>query len=101
MAFAALIGALPAGAQERVAIDLVTHSEVTIDRPATAIWPHIVDPSAWKQGAKLVHHAGPAGTVGEVFAAAEPSAPATVAFFVENVELEPNRPPSKSIMACS
>jgi hypothetical protein len=78
-------------AQARVAIDLNTHSEVTIDRSAAAIWPHIVDPSGWKQGARLRRHAGPAGEVGEVFAAQDPGDTATVSFFVENVELEPSR----------
>ncbi|MGE0552086.1 MAG: hypothetical protein AB7R55_01525 [Gemmatimonadales bacterium] len=91
IALAAVLGARPADAQARAAIDLVTHSEVTIDRTAAAVWPRIVDPSAWKQGATLRHHAGPAGAVGEVFAALEPGDPGKVAFYVENVELEPGR----------
>lgn len=91
IALAAANAVRPAVAQERVAIDLVTHSAVAIDRPAGAIWPHILDPSTWKQGAKLGHYSGPTGAVGEVFAASEPSDPSKVAFFVENVELERNR----------
>lgn len=91
IALAAALGARPAAAQARAAIDLVTHSEVTIDRPAAAIWPRILDPSAWKQGAKLTHHAGPAGAVGEIFAAVEPGTQDKVAFYVENVELEQGR----------
>lgn len=83
--------ALPAAAQARSAANLVTHSEVTIDRPAAKIWPHIVDPNAWKQGAKSWHYAGPAGQVGEVFAAGDPAARAKPAFLFENVELVPNQ----------
>ncbi|MEZ4588218.1 MAG: hypothetical protein R2909_17710 [Gemmatimonadales bacterium] len=91
IAFAVLLGARPVAAQPRAAIDLVTHSEISIDRPAALIWPRILDPSAWKQGASLRHHAGPVGAVGEIFAAVEPADPGKVAFYVENVELEPRR----------
>lgn len=77
-------------AQDRPATNLNTHSAVTIDRPATVIWPHILDPSAWKQGAKLWHHAGPVGQVGEIFAAGDPADTRQVMFFLENVELTPN-----------
>lgn len=80
-----------AAAQERVALNLVTHSVVTINRPAAAIWPLIVDPSGWKKGATLRHQSGPAGQAGEVFAAMEPGDGAKVAFWVENVELMPNQ----------
>ena len=80
-----------AAAQARVATNLVTHSEVTIARPAAAIWPLIVDPGAWKKGASLRHHGGPAGKKGEVFAASEPGDAAKVAFLVENVELVPDQ----------
>jgi hypothetical protein len=70
--------------------DLVTHSEVVIDRPAAAIWPHIVDPNDWKQGAKLWHHTGPAGRRGEIFAAGDPARRDRPDFLIENVELVPN-----------
>ncbi len=88
----ALVGIMagPAAAQERAAINLVTHSEVTIDRPATDIWPLIIDPSAWKAGATLKHRSGPAGKVGEILAAMEPGNGEKVTFLVENVELAPN-----------
>lgn len=91
-ALAALV-VLPsfAGAQERPATHLVTHNEVTIARPASAIWPYIVDPSAWKQGNKLAHRAGPVGGVGEVFAAVNAESPDKTDYFVQNVELDPNR----------
>ncbi|MFN0181005.1 MAG: hypothetical protein ACKVZ0_19540 [Gemmatimonadales bacterium] len=78
-------------AQDRMAINLNTHSVVTIDRPATAIWPHIIDPSSWKQGLKSRHHSGPPGEVGEVLAAVDPADPTKVAFFLENVELTRNQ----------
>src|SRR5688572_15114959 len=78
-------------AQKRVAINLVTHSQVEIQRGAAAIWPRIVDPSEWKQGLKLRHHAGPTGTAGEIFAAFDPANPNDPpSFLVENVELVPN-----------
>jgi hypothetical protein len=79
-----------AGGQTRPALDLVTHSEVTIDRRAAVIWPLIVDPSGWKQGLVLSHHSGPRGEAGEVFAARARD-DTTIAFFVENVELEAAR----------
>ena len=79
----------PAAAQERAAIDLVTHSAVEIERPAAAVWPYIVDPSEWKQGLALRHHHGERGREGEVLAAYDPAAPSTVVFLAENVELVP------------
>jgi hypothetical protein len=85
-----LASASGASAQDRPAINLNTHSTVAIDRPATAIWPHILDPSSWKQAAKLWHHAGPVGQVGEIFAAGDPADKRQVMFFIENVELIPN-----------
>lgn len=80
-----------AAAQARPAANLVTHSEIAIDRPAAKIWPHILDPNHWKQGAKAWHYAGPAGQVGEVFAAGDPGAKAKPEFLFENVELVPNQ----------
>lgn len=82
----------PAGlaGQNRLASNLVTHSEVTINKPASAIWPKIVDPSEWKMGLKLWHHTGPAG-LGEILAAGDPADKANVAFFIENVEFVPNQ----------
>ena len=85
-----LIAVPPAIAQTRVALNLTTHSQVEIDRPAAAIWPHILDPSPWKQGLKLTYHAGPAGQVGEILGARDPASGA-VAFFAENVEVVPNQ----------
>jgi hypothetical protein len=83
--------ALPglASAQARPATNLVTHSLVTIARPAAVVWPYILDPNEWKQGAKLWHHSGPPGQEGEVFAAGDPAMKAKILFFVENVELVP------------
>ncbi len=34
-------------------MELVTYNEIVIDRPAAIIWPYIVNPEEWKQGAKL------------------------------------------------
>ncbi len=73
-----------------VAIQLVTHSFVVIDRPASAIWPHIVDTSRWKQGLSLRHMGGEVGAVGEVFGAFDPEDPDTIAYLLTNVELIPD-----------
>jgi hypothetical protein len=78
-------------AQARVAVNLITHSSVQIDRPPAVIWPHIVEPNAWKQGLDLRPHAGQPGQIGEVFAAFDPADPGPIGFFAENVELVPNR----------
>jgi len=86
-----LSGTVSSVAQERVAINLITHSQVEIARQPTAIWPRIVDPSGWKQGLRLVRHAGPQGKAGEVFAAVDPAKAGPPAFFAENVELVPNQ----------
>src|ERR1041385_6178493 len=78
-------------AQTRAAMNLNTHSEVVIDRPAAAILPRIVDPTSWKQGTKSWHYAGPAGQLGEIFAAGDPTDKAKIEFFFENVQLVPNQ----------
>ncbi len=75
----------------RAASDLVTHSSVAIDAAASEVWPHIVDPSTWKEALPLRHHAGQPGAVGEVFAAFDPAAPETIAYLVVNVELVANQ----------
>jgi hypothetical protein len=76
---------------DRPAIELNSHTEVLIDLPADVIWPHIIDPGKWKQGASVFHVAGPKGALGEVSGAAMPDAPETVIFYAKTVELEPNR----------
>ena len=50
---------------ETVTIDLVTHSRIDIAATAASIWPHILEPHAWKQGLQPVHHSGPAQGLGE------------------------------------
>jgi len=87
----AVVLAIPVTAQPRVAINLNTHSRVEIERPAAAIWPHIVDPNSWKQGLELTRRAGTAGQLGEILAAGDPGSPGGVAFFAENVEVVPNQ----------
>lgn len=76
-------------AQERPAVNLVTHSRILIDRRPAAIWPLIVEPSGWKQGLALVHRSGPPGEEGQVLAAIDPGNPERVVFLVENVEVVP------------
>lgn len=80
-----------ATAQARLASNLVTHSEVTINRRAELVWPKVVDPNEWKQGLKIWHHAGPVGDVGEILAAGDPADRSKVAFLIENVEMVPHR----------
>ncbi|HEX4936892.1 MAG TPA: hypothetical protein VFV33_27105, partial [Gemmatimonadaceae bacterium] len=45
----------------------------------------------WKKGNRLAHRSGPVGGVGEVFAAVNMTDPTRTDYFVENVELDPNR----------
>jgi hypothetical protein len=76
---------------DRPTIELNSHTSVLIDLPAEKIWPHIIDPSAWKQGASIIHIDGPEGGLGEVTGAIMPDAPETILFYAKTVELEPNR----------
>ena len=80
--------AAPAFAQVPAATHLVVQRAITIDRSTVAVWPHIVDPTAWKQGNRLAHHSGPWGAEGEVFAALPPSGGAPD-YFLVNAELVP------------
>ncbi len=84
-------GAGDAGGGVRPALNLVTHSTVTIDRPAALVWPHIAEVNAWKQGATLRHHDGPVGETGETLAAIDPANPEAIGFYAENVEVVPGR----------
>ena len=68
-----------------VDLSLVTHNAVTIAAPAERIWPHIVEPGAWKAGAQLV----PVEGVEHRFQAVMPDAPDTPLFEVTNVEFDP------------
>ncbi len=88
---AALAPALAAAQGDRVATHLITTNEVVIARPATAVWPFIMDPTSWKQGNKLVHRSGPKGATGEVFAAVSAATPDKADYFVENADLIPRR----------
>jgi len=81
---------LPVLAQgERVATHLVTTNAIVIARPAAVVWPYIMEPGSWKQGNRLVHHAGPRGRTGERFAAVSAARPDRPDYFVENVEVTP------------
>lgn len=66
------------------AADLVTHNSVLIQAPAGEIWPHIIKPDAWKQGAQLK----PVDDTAMTFHAVMPDQPDTPLYFVVNVELE-------------
>lgn len=92
-AMAALsFSALTAGADEpRLAINLLAEGQVDIDRPATDVWPYIVDTNSWKPNRPMVHHSGPVGQLGEVFAIVSPQRRDQIWFLAENVELVPNK----------
>lgn len=75
----------------RLAAHLVTHHEVTIDRSAERIWPHILETNGWKTGPKLEHVDGPVHQRGEIFAAMMRETSAEPLYFVENVEVIPNK----------
>lgn len=72
-------------------IDFLTHSKVRIAAAAAAIWPHILNTDAWREGQRLIPIGGEPGHVGERFHAAAAETPETPHFFVENVELAPQR----------
>lgn len=85
------LSALTVHADEpRLAINLIAEGQVEIERPAAVVWPYIVDTNSWKPNRPMVHHAGPTGQVGEVFAIVAPQRPDQIWFLAENVELVPN-----------
>lgn len=63
-------------------LEIITRSRVAVARPAGEIWPHILEPNQWKQGAKLMPHENR-------FAAVGPDG--TPVFLVDEVELVPER----------
>lgn len=68
-----------------VDLSLVTHNDITIAAPAERIWPHIVEPDAWKAGAQLV----PVEGAEHRFLAVMRGDPDTPLFAVTNVEFAP------------
>lgn len=81
------LGLADAPPWERINGDLVTHNSIVIDRPAGAIWPLIVDVTAWKRGATLRHLSGTRGQVGEIFEAMMNNASTKPLFYMQNIEL--------------
>ena len=95
-AAALLVSALASGADEprdepRLAINLHVYAQVEIARPASTVWPLIVDTNSWKPDRPMVHRAGPVGQLGEVSAIVSTQHPGQVWFLAENVELVPNQ----------
>ncbi len=83
---AAAVSAVAQTASEApVDLSLVTHNAVIIAAPAERIWPHIVEPDAWKAGARLV----PVEGAEHRFRAVMPNDPDTPLFHVTNVEFDP------------
>ena len=66
-------------------VDLVTHNEILVLASPGRLWPLVVEPSAWKKGAKLVSVGGPVGQQGERFRAV--MSDGQIAFYAENVEV--------------
>src|SRR5437867_19179 len=54
------------GQQPRLAINLITHAQIEIDRPPSAVWPYIVETNAWKPNRQLTHVSGTRGELGEI-----------------------------------
>ena len=77
----ALAQSAPAGSRD---LSLVSHNAVVIDAEAARIWPHIVNPDAWKAGAQLV----PVEGAEHRFKAVLPDDPDTALFHVTNVEFD-------------
>jgi len=66
---------------------LVTfHYEISIAKPARAIWPHLLDPGSWMYEFELAHVSGPVGQEGEVRRLYEEQD-----FFVQTTKLIENR----------
>ncbi len=80
-----------AGDGEPSEIDLITHAEVWIERPAEVIWPRILDASEWKKLATTSLHAGTKDTVGEVRLVRGGEGDGAYEFFMETVALQTAR----------
>ncbi len=72
------------GAEASRDLSLVTHNAVVIAAKPERIWPYIVDPDAWKAGARLV----PVEGAEHRFKAVMPDDPDTALFHVTNVEFD-------------
>ena len=68
-------------------LNLVTHNAVTIAAQAERIWPRILEPDAWKAGARLV----PIDGARHRFKAVLPDDPDTALFHVTDVEFDAPR----------
>ncbi len=75
------------GAEDSRDLSLVTHNAVVIAAAPEGIWPHIVDPDAWKAGARLM----PMDGAEHRFKAVMPDDPDTALFHVTNVEFDAPR----------
>jgi hypothetical protein len=73
----------------RRALNLVTSESVIIERPARAVWPFILDQSAWKTTVKLQHVGGRMNAEGEIFAARVGEVDTPIMFFLQTMELVP------------
>src|SRR5262245_7582266 len=74
--------------QPRLAINLITHAQIEIDRPPSAVWPYIVETNAWKPNRQLTPVSGNKGELGEILSVARgANAGGGVWFLVENVEI--------------
>ncbi len=80
-----------AATPKTVPTDLVTHNEVVINAAPAKIWPHIVDPNAWKRTGKRVSVDGEPGKAGEKFKVVAKDNPQEVLYYVENVEMVEQR----------
>jgi len=78
-------------AWERINLDLITHDSILIDRPPAAIWPLILDSSAWKKGVKALHVNGSRAQVGEVFAVTLGDSSSKPLFYMQNIEVVDSR----------
>ena len=88
--FSSLASAQPSQ-PERMSRDLLTHDSILIDSSAATIWPYILDPNSWKKGDRNEHLSGVAGQLGEVLVAKDGVAAVDPDFYLQNVELVPNK----------
>ena len=76
-------------AWQRAAISLYSHESIVIDRPASAVWPFILNTDRWKRALQHRRVSGTANEIGEVVAESL-AAGAAPLFYSETMELVPN-----------
>ncbi|MDT9597382.1 SRPBCC family protein [Sphingosinicella rhizophila] len=70
-------------------IDFITHNQIEVNAPASAIWPFVMQMERWKKGASLVPIDGAPNRLGSKFKMLQEGG--NVGWTFENVELVPQQ----------